>query len=189
MQRNEFGLPSIVLPTIAPFSTRYVAVPLRCVQPLSVLPSKIGVYLSFAKPVRAKANNRAVVRMWTCANSPRATHSSTRHGQSLSTKPTVPTTTSHRYQDSSIFRGGIPASTTPANADHTPNTAGLGKSQDLIAAGMNAVHCGSKGDWPLLTDDQRQSGVTALTEAGVPVIVGTVVNTRTAVLMLSTRSR
>ena len=86
--------------------------------------------------------------------------------------------------DSSIFCGGIPALMTPANADHTPNTAGLvKKGQDLIAAGMNAVvYCGSMGDWPLLTDDQRQSGVTALTEAGVPVIVGTgAVNTRTAV--------
>ena len=87
--------------------------------------------------------------------------------------------------DSSIFCGGIPALMTPANADHTPNTAGLvKKGQDLIAAGMNAVvYCGSMGDWPLLTDDQRQSGVTALTEAGVPVIVGTgAVNTRTAVV-------
>ena len=48
---------------------------------------------------------------------------------------------------------------------------------------MNAaVYCGSMGDWPLLTDDQRQTGVTALVEAGVPVIVGTgAVNTRTAV--------
>jgi 4-hydroxy-tetrahydrodipicolinate synthase len=37
------------------------------------------------------------------------------------------------------------------------------------------------GDWPLLADAQRQAGVAALTEAGVPVIVGTgAVNTRTA---------
>ena len=73
---------------------------------------------------------------------------------------------------------------TPANADHTPNTTGLvKKGQDLIAAGMNAVvYCGSMGDWPLLTDDQRQSGVDALTKAGVAVIVGTgAVNTHTAV--------
>ena len=42
--------------------------------------------------------------------------------------------------DSSIFCGGIPALMTPANADHTPNTAGLAKKgQDLIAAGMNAA--------------------------------------------------
>ena len=86
--------------------------------------------------------------------------------------------------DSSIFCGGIPALMTPANADHTPNTTSLvKKGQDLIAAGMNAVvYCGSMGDWPLLTDDQRQSGVTALTEAGVPVIVGTgAVNSHEAV--------
>ena len=29
------------------------------------------------------------------------------------------------------------------------------------------------GDWPLLTDEQSQEGVSALIEAGVPVIVGT----------------
>ena len=43
-----------------------------------------------------------------------------------------------------------------------------------MAAGMNGVvYCGSMGDWPLLTDGQRQEGVRRLTEAGVPVIVGT----------------
>jgi 4-hydroxy-tetrahydrodipicolinate synthase len=48
------------------------------------------------------------------------------------------------------------------------------KGQALIAAGMNGVvYCGSMGDWPLLTDEQRQSGVRQLAEAGVPVIVGT----------------
>ncbi len=35
------------------------------------------------------------------------------------------------------------------------------------------VYCGSMGDWPLLTDDQRRTGVQLLVEAGVPVIVGT----------------
>ncbi len=44
----------------------------------------------------------------------------------------------------------------------------------MMAAGMNGVvYCGSMGDWPLLTDGQRQEGVRRLTEAGVPVIVGT----------------
>jgi len=43
-----------------------------------------------------------------------------------------------------------------------------------MTAGMNGVvYCGSMGDWPLLTDEQRQEGVRQLTEAGVPVIVGT----------------
>ena len=46
--------------------------------------------------------------------------------------------------------------------------------KSLIAAGMRAVvYCGSMGDWPLLTDEQRQEGVRRLTEAGVPVVVGT----------------
>jgi 4-hydroxy-tetrahydrodipicolinate synthase len=41
-------------------------------------------------------------------------------------------------------------------------------------AGMSGVvYCGSMGDWPLLTDEQRQEGVRQLVEAGVPVIVGT----------------
>ena len=86
--------------------------------------------------------------------------------------------------DSSIFCGGIPAIMTPCNADRTPKTTALvKKAQDLIAAGMNAVvYCGSMGDWPLVADSDRQVGVTALTEAGVPVIVGTgAVNTKIAV--------
>ena len=86
--------------------------------------------------------------------------------------------------DSSIFCGGIPALMTPANEMGAPNTEALvRKGKELIQAGMNAaVYCGSMGDWPLLTDNQRQNGVAALVEAGVPVIVGTgAVNTRTAV--------
>ena len=85
--------------------------------------------------------------------------------------------------ESTIFCGGIPALMTPCNADRTPNTDALvRKAQELMGAGMNAVvYCGSMGDWPLLTDAQRQTGVAALTDAGVPVIVGTgAVNTRTA---------
>ena len=35
------------------------------------------------------------------------------------------------------------------------------------------VYCGSMGDWPLLTDEQRMEGVEHLVDAGVPVIVGT----------------
>ena len=86
--------------------------------------------------------------------------------------------------DSTIFCGGIPALMTPCGEDRVPNTDTLvRKAQELMGAGMNAVvYCGSMGDWPLLTDAQRQAGVAALTEAGVPVIVGTgAVNTRTAV--------
>jgi len=86
--------------------------------------------------------------------------------------------------DSSIFCGGIPALMTPCDEAGSPNTEALvRKGKELIEAGMNAaVYCGSMGDWPLLTDRERQSGVTALVEADVPVIVGTgAVNTRTAV--------
>ena len=38
---------------------------------------------------------------------------------------------------------------------------------------QGVVYCGSMGDWPLLTDEQRQEGVRRLAEAGVRVIVGT----------------
>ena len=77
--------------------------------------------------------------------------------------------------DTSIFRGGVPAIMTPCLEDRSPNYPALvGKAQELIAAGMNSVvYCGSMGDWPLLSDAQRQEGVRQLTEAGVPVIVGT----------------
>ena len=64
---------------------------------------------------------------------------------------------------------------TPCNADRTPNYPALvSKAQSLVTTGMNAVvYCGSMGDWPLLSDEQRQEGVRQLCEAGVPVIVGT----------------
>ncbi len=77
--------------------------------------------------------------------------------------------------DASIFRGCVPAIMTPCQADGTPNHPALvSKAQQLIEAGMHAVvYCGSMGDWPLLSDEQRQEGVRKLVEAGVPVIVGT----------------
>src|SRR4051794_21149416 len=74
-----------------------------------------------------------------------------------------------------IFRGCIPALMTPCLPDRTPDFPTLVRTaRDLIAAGMRAVvYCGSMGDWPLLTDEQRQSGVRRLVESGLPVIVGT----------------
>ena len=77
--------------------------------------------------------------------------------------------------NSNVFCGCIPALMTPCNADRTPNFDGLvRKGQEMMAAGMNGVvYCGSMGDWPLLTDEQRQEGVSRLTKAGVPVVVGT----------------
>ncbi len=77
--------------------------------------------------------------------------------------------------DTMIFSGCIPALMTPCKADRTPDYQALVKTgHDLIAAGMaSVVYCGSMGDWPLLTDAQRQKGVEHLIEAGLPVIVGT----------------
>lgn len=77
--------------------------------------------------------------------------------------------------DSTIFRGCIPALMTPCSRDGVPDFNALVKTgQSLIADGMRAVvYCGSMGDWPLLSDEQRQEGVRRLVEAGVPVVVGT----------------
>jgi len=77
--------------------------------------------------------------------------------------------------DKSIFHGCIPALMTPCNEDRTPNHDALvATAKSLIEAGMSGVvYCGSMGDWPLLTDEQRQAGVRCLAEAGVPVVVGT----------------
>jgi len=74
-----------------------------------------------------------------------------------------------------VFKGCIPALMTPCKADRTPDFAALvKKGQELIGLGMSAVvYCGSMGDWPLLTDEQRMEGVEKLVKAGVPVIVGT----------------
>ena len=77
--------------------------------------------------------------------------------------------------NANVFRGCIPALMTPCNADRSPNFAALvRKGKELMEAGMSGVvYCGSMGDWPLLTDQQRQQGVKQLVEAGVPVVVGT----------------
>ncbi|WP_127145770.1 dihydrodipicolinate synthase family protein [Pelagibacterium montanilacus] len=86
--------------------------------------------------------------------------------------------------DTKIFDGCIPALMTPCTADRQPDFDALvRKAQQLIADGMSAVvYCGSMGDWPLLTDAQRQTGVARLVEAGIPVIVGTgAVNSKSAV--------
>ena len=84
--------------------------------------------------------------------------------------------------DTNAFRGGIPALMTPCNKDRSPDFDSLvEKAKELIEAGMNSVvYCGSMGDWPLLTDAQRQEGVTRLCEAEIPVIVGTGAQNSTA---------
>ncbi|TFY89067.1 dihydrodipicolinate synthase family protein [Pseudomonas kairouanensis] len=83
-----------------------------------------------------------------------------------------------------IFTGCIPALMTPCTPQRTPDFDALvAKARQLMAAGMSAVvYCGSMGDWPLLTQAQRQEGVARLVAAGVPTIVGTgAVNSREAV--------
>lgn len=83
-----------------------------------------------------------------------------------------------------VFEGCIPALMTPCGPDRSPDFDALvRKGQELMAAGMSAmVYCGSMGDWPLLTDAQRQEGVARLSQAGVPVVVGTgAINTASAV--------
>ncbi len=83
-----------------------------------------------------------------------------------------------------VFFGTIPALLTPCTPDRQPDFDALvRKGKELIAAGMSGVvYCGSCGDWPLMTDAQRMEGVARLTEAGVPVVVGTgAINTKSAV--------
>ena len=83
-----------------------------------------------------------------------------------------------------IFTGTMPALMTPCTTERKPDFDALvRKGRELIDAGMSAVvYCGSMGDWPLLTEAERQEGVARLVAAGIPTIVGTgAVNTREAV--------
>ncbi|OTU43142.1 dihydrodipicolinate synthase family protein [Acinetobacter pittii] len=85
---------------------------------------------------------------------------------------------------SNIFTGCIPALMTPCTPNREPDFDALvKKGHELIEAGMSAVvYCGSMGDWPLLTEAQRQEGVERLVAAGIPTIVGTgAVNSKEAV--------
>ena len=83
-----------------------------------------------------------------------------------------------------VFAGCMPALMTPCNPDRAPDFDALvEKGVEMMGLGMSAVvYCGSMGDWPLLTDDQRMEGVARLTAAGVNVVVGTgAVNTASAI--------
>ncbi|MFM0498581.1 dihydrodipicolinate synthase family protein [Paraburkholderia caledonica] len=83
-----------------------------------------------------------------------------------------------------IFTGTIPALMTPCTADRLPDYDALvAKARELVDLGMSAVvYCGSMGDWPLLTESQRQEGVARLVAAGIPTIVGTgAVNSKEAI--------
>jgi len=82
-----------------------------------------------------------------------------------------------------IFAGTMPALMTPCTPARQPDFDALvRKGKQLVEAGMVAVvYCGSMGDWPLLTDEQRMEGVERLVGAGLPVVVGTgAQNTRRA---------
>ena len=76
---------------------------------------------------------------------------------------------------SQVFSGTMPALMTPCGADRRPDFDALVRTgRQLVDAGMSAlVYCGSMGDWPLLTLEQRMQGVERLVGAGLPVIVGT----------------
>lgn len=78
-------------------------------------------------------------------------------------------------KSSNCFSGLMPALMTPCDAERRPQFGALcEKASRLISAGMTSViYCGSMGDWPLLSDAQRQEGVAELTQSGIPVIVGT----------------
>lgn len=74
-----------------------------------------------------------------------------------------------------IFQGTIPALMTPCFENGEINYDALvATGQYLIEQGMRGVvYCGSMGDWPLLTDEQRMKGVELLVKAGIPTVVGT----------------
>jgi 1-pyrroline-4-hydroxy-2-carboxylate deaminase len=85
-----------------------------------------------------------------------------------------------------VFVGTMPALMTPCKSDRSPDFEALvKKGKEMIAAGMSAVvYCGSMGDWPLLTNEERMQGVEDLVAAGIPVVVGTgAVNTKSAVAL------
>ncbi|MFN3937696.1 MAG: dihydrodipicolinate synthase family protein [Gemmobacter sp.] len=94
--------------------------------------------------------------------------------------------------DPTIFTGTIPALMTPCRADRSPDFDRLvSKAEELAALGMSAfVYCGSMGDWPLLTTEQRMEGVERLVTAGLKVVVGTgALNTATAAALAAHAQR
>ena len=74
-----------------------------------------------------------------------------------------------------VFAGCMPALMTPCTARGAVDFDALvSKGKELINAGMSAViYCGSMGDWPLLDDEDRMTGVERLVAEGVPTVVGT----------------
>ena len=60
-----------------------------------------------------------------------------------------------------VFSGCMPALMTPCDETGRPDFEALvATAQSLMAHGMTGVvYCGSMGEWPLLTQDQRKEGV------------------------------
>jgi dihydrodipicolinate synthase/N-acetylneuraminate lyase len=90
------------------------------------------------------------------------------------------------------FTGTIPALMTPCTPERKPDFDALvRKGKELVGLGMSGVvYCGSMGDWPLLDDEERMTGVQRLVGAGVPVIVGTgAQNTRRAAALAAHAKR
>ena len=75
----------------------------------------------------------------------------------------------------SVFSGCLPALMTPCDAGGEPDfNALVEKGGELVDAGMRGVvYCGSMGEWPLLSDEERREGVEVLVDEDVPVVVGT----------------
>jgi dihydrodipicolinate synthase/N-acetylneuraminate lyase len=74
-----------------------------------------------------------------------------------------------KLMSKNVFAGVMPALMTPCRANRTPDFDALvRKGQELVSAGMaGVIYCGSMGDWPLLTDEQRMTGVERLVKAGL----------------------
>ena len=79
------------------------------------------------------------------------------------------------HMNRSVFHGCLPALMTPCDSAGRVNQDALvATAARLMTAGMSGVvYCGSMGDWPLLSDEQRRTGVELLVAAGIPVVVGT----------------
>ena len=62
--------------------------------------------------------------------------------------------------NSTIFQGCIPALMTPCSSSGEPEWETLVEAaSQLMSLGMDGVvYCGSMGDWPLLSNEQRMDG-------------------------------
>ena len=93
--------------------------------------------------------------------------------------------------NSTIFQGCIPALMTPCSSTGEPEWETLVETaSQLMSFGMNGVvYCGSMGDWPLLSNEQRMDGVKRLVEAGIPTVAGTGAQNSKVAVELSAHAR